>query len=155
MRAHCQHCVKQCKTSQLCTQKTIEKSMVSWNKFHVDLIGPLSVHAKNSKFGLNALTMIDPSRGWLQARTAQLKPLQQPLLTDGWADALDLNWLDLMEAGKQKVFSEKHSSRTMGWFLAWNQPQLMTLRPIQLFRGFIKSWTMACQECRNQRKEKC
>ena len=75
MKAHCEHHVKHCKKCQLCKhnkvkygklpQKDAEKSK-PWNRVNVDLIGPLPVHAKNSKFMLNALTMIDPAIGWFE-----------------------------------------------------------------------------------------
>ena len=38
-----------------------------WNRVHVDLIGPLPVHAKNGKFELLVLTMIDPASRWFEA----------------------------------------------------------------------------------------
>ena len=37
-----------------------------WNRVNVDLIGPLTVHAKNGTFTLDALTMIDPVTGWFE-----------------------------------------------------------------------------------------
>ena len=77
MRAHCEHHVKHCKTCQLCKssnkkhgklpQKDVENS-VPWNRVDVDLIGPMTVHAKNGKFELLALvTMIDPASSWFEA----------------------------------------------------------------------------------------
>ena len=75
MRANCEHHVSHCKICQLCKssnkkygklpQKDVEKS-VAWNRVNVDLIGPLTVLAKNGKFELNALTMIDPATGWFE-----------------------------------------------------------------------------------------
>ena len=37
-----------------------------WSRVNVDLIGPLNVRAKNGRFKLNALTMIDPATGWFE-----------------------------------------------------------------------------------------
>ena len=37
-----------------------------WNRVNVDLIGPLTVHAANRKFQLDALTVIDPATGWFE-----------------------------------------------------------------------------------------
>ena len=57
-----------------------------WNRVNVDLIGPLPVHAKNGKFILNALTMIDPATGWFEVvpiKDQKQQQLLQPLMIHG------------------------------------------------------------------------
>jgi hypothetical protein len=39
---------------------------IAWKRVDVDLIGPLTVKAPSGKKELLALTMIDPSTGWLR-----------------------------------------------------------------------------------------
>ena len=96
MKAQCEHCVKHCSICQWCKkhntkcgklpQKDVEKSE-PWSRVNVDLIGPLNVRAKNGRFKLNALTMIDPATGWF--KIVQLKNTTTATV----AAAFDDTWL--------------------------------------------------------------
>ena len=41
---------------------------VPWDRCNIDLIGPLTVKAKNGTFTFDALTMIDPATGWFEMK---------------------------------------------------------------------------------------
>ncbi len=88
--------VKTCPVCQKCKRRNVKygkipekdiENMTPWNRVNVDLIGPLSIKAKNGNFALDALTMIDPVTGWfevveIKSRTAETV-----------AEAFDHAWL--------------------------------------------------------------
>ena len=59
---------------------------VPWDRVNVDLIGPLTVKAKNGTFTFDALTMIDPATGWFEIKevTERTANMVAKMFDDCW-----------------------------------------------------------------------
>jgi hypothetical protein len=98
MRQDVEHTVRTCPTCQkfkkvkkkygkIPPKEVSAEAVKPWERVNVDLIGPLTVKAKNGKFVLNALTMIDPATGWFEVKEVRNRT------AEAVAEAFDDTWL--------------------------------------------------------------
>ena len=65
-----------------------QEAVLPWKRVNVDMVGPLTAHAKNGKFSFRALTMIDPATGWFEIAEVKGDPNSENV-----AKAFDIAWL--------------------------------------------------------------
>ena len=66
----CHQCQKNKKVRKPCGETPPDEAEPStpWDQMNINLIGPLTVKAKNDTFTFDALMMIDPATGWFEIK---------------------------------------------------------------------------------------